>query len=171
MDYSPLLPAHESAVSQLLDLCFGPARRLRTASLLREGAARIDSACFVAHDGGQLVGAVQCFALQWRRRDGLLRDLVLLGPLVSHPQRRGEGIGLALMQRATGRLDALGASAMLIGDEPYYGRFGFSAAATGRWILPGPADPARLLLRSMTPALFDAEADISAAPGCATRAA
>ena len=168
MDILPLLQAHDDAVAALLERCFGPARRQRTASLLREGASRIDTASFVVLDGELLVGAVQCFRLHWRRLDGCIRDLALLGPLVSHPDRRGEGIGLVLMQRATGRLDALGQSAMLIGDEPYYGRFGFSATATGRWRLPGPVDPARLLLRSTQPGFFDAEARVSAAAGCAT---
>lgn len=171
MDYLPLLPAHDADVDALLTLCFGPARALRTASLLRKDAQRIPAACFVAIDGDAVVGAVHAYQMEWRRLDGLARDLVLIGPLVSHPERRGEGIGLALMQRATGWLDASGFSAMLIGDEPYYGRFGFSAAATQHWRLPGPVDPARLLLRSTTPALFDAEADIGRAGGCASRAA
>lgn len=171
MDYLPLSAAHEAPVAELLTLCFGTARQLRTASLLRRGAHRIDAACFAAIDGEQIVGAVQCFALQWQRPDGVVRELALLGPLVSHPDRRREGIGLALMQRATGQLDAAGLSAMLIGDSPYYGRFGFAAAATARWRLPGPVDRARLLLRSTTPELFDAEAEIGVAADLATRAA
>jgi len=171
MDYLPFVAAHDAPVAVLLDLCFGPARHLRTAALLRHGAERVSSASFVAMSGTELAGAVQCFALEWRRPDGLTRDLVLLGPLVSHPAHRGKGVGLALMQRATGQLDAMGQSAMLIGDEPYYGRFGFSAAATARLRLPGPVDRARLLLRSTTPALFDADAEIGPPMRCATRAA
>jgi predicted N-acetyltransferase YhbS len=36
---------------------------------------------------------------------------------------------------------------VLIGDDPYYGRFGFSASPDRQWSLPGPFDPHRLLVR------------------------
>jgi len=34
---------------------------------------------------------------------------------------------------------------MLVGDAPYYARFGFRVIPPGQLVLPGPADPARFL--------------------------
>jgi predicted N-acetyltransferase YhbS len=36
----------------------------------------------------------------------------------------------------------------MIGDPDYYQRFGFGAGETGGWILPGPWEAHRLLLRN-----------------------
>jgi predicted N-acetyltransferase YhbS len=135
------------AVAELLDLCFGPARQKRTAALLREGAPRIEGASFVARDGEALVGSVECFELEWRHPQGV-RRIALLGPLVSHPARRGEKIGMRLMDLALAELDKLHLPVMLIGDAPYYGRWGFAAHHTRDWVLPGPVDRDRLLLRA-----------------------
>lgn len=135
------------AVADLLDSCFGPARLKRTAALLREGAPRIDSASFVAMDGEQLVGSVECWELEWRHPQAT-RPIALLGPLVSHPARRGEKIGFLLMDLALAELEKLRLPVMLIGDEPYYDRWGFSARHTGEWNLPGLVDRHRLLLRT-----------------------
>lgn len=155
-------------VADLLDLCFGPARLKRTASLLRLGAPRIERASFVALDsdatgGDQLVGSVECWELQWQHPMGT-RRIALLGPLVSHPGRRGEQIGLRLMDLALAELDALHLPVMLIGDEPYYGRWGFTAQHTGEWVLPGPVDRERLLLRTKAGHRLRGPAHI-AAPG------
>lgn len=148
MEILPLTSQHIAAAEALNDICFGPARHFRTASLLRNGAPFLEAASFVALEGGRLVGSVQCHMLVWQRADGLCRDLVLLGPLSSHPEHRDRGIGTQLMHTATAALDRLGLATMLIGDAPYYHRWNFSAGATGRWMLPGPVDRARLLLRA-----------------------
>jgi predicted N-acetyltransferase YhbS len=74
--------------------------------------------------------------------------LSLLGPLAAAPERRGEGIGQALMNAALAAHDAAGGGPVaLIGDAPYYARWGFEAAGTAGWALPGPVDRARLLVR------------------------
>jgi predicted N-acetyltransferase YhbS len=142
--------AHDSvtpnAVADLLDLCFGPARHKRTAALLRAGAPRIETASFVAMDGDTLVGSVEAWMLEWSHPQSS-RPLALLGPLVSHPDRRGERIGVLLMDLALAELDKLGLPVMLVGDAPYYAKWGFSAQHTGEWLLPGSVDRDRLLLR------------------------
>lgn len=135
------------AVGALLDLCFGPARHKRTASLLRNDAVRIEDASFVALDGVNLVGSVEAWKLELRQPAGT-RSIALLGPLVSHPERRGEQVGVRLMDLALAELDKQKLPVMLIGDVPYYGRWGFSAQHTGKWQLPGPVDRHRLLLRA-----------------------
>lgn len=151
MEFLPLVPADDPEVDSLCDLCFGPARHQRTASLLRQGAQRLESASFIARRESRLAGAVQCHMLKWRRADGMARDMVLLGPLATHPDWRDCGVGGGLMDRALAAADAAGLPVMLIGDLSYYGRWGFSADATGQWQLPGPVDRARLLLRARDP--------------------
>ncbi len=133
-------------VAELLDNCFGPARHRRTAALLRAGAPRIDAASFVAIDSDHLVGSVEAWLLEWQH-PRVKRPIALLGPLVSHPARRGERIGARLMDLALAELDKQHLPVILIGDTSYYARWGFSAKHTGEWVLPGPVDRDRLLLR------------------------
>ena len=141
-------------IDALLDAGFGPARRNRTAYRLRDAAAPIPALSFVARDGETLVGSVQCWPLQVRGVSGAALPLVLLGPVVTAADWQGQGIATRLMNAALAVADAQAAPPiLLIGDEPFYGRFGFSAAATAGWQLPGPVDRARLLLRGDASAL------------------
>ena len=147
-------PADLPAIDALLDDRFGPARRNRTAYRLRDGAVPAAALSFVARGGGQLVGSVQCWPLQLRGVSGRTAPLTLLGPVATAVDRQGEGIASQLMAAALAAVDATGAApVLLIGDAPFYGRFGFSAAATVGWVLPGPVDRARLLLRGDAAAL------------------
>jgi predicted N-acetyltransferase YhbS len=71
---------------------------------------------------------------------------LLLGPLAVHQAHRNRGIGSALMRRAIARARLAGHHAIVLaGDAAYYGRFGFSAAATGALWMPGQFDRDRLL--------------------------
>lgn len=151
-----------SEVAGLLDRCFGPARLKRTAALLREGAPRIETASFIACHGETLVGSVECWELEWRHPQAT-RRIALLGPLVSHPDHRGRKIGVRLMDLALAELDKLHLPVMLIGDEPYYGRWGFTPQHTAEWSLPGPVDRHRLLLRTKVGHRLRGPAVISAA--------
>ncbi len=158
MNIIPLSSADSHGVAHLLDLCFGPARARRTAAIVRQGAQRLPQASFAAVEGGAILGSVDVHALDWVHPGGTVHPLAWLGPLVSHPDRRGETIGVQLMDRAVAALDAMGLATALIGDAPYYQRWGFSADATTAWLMPGPVDRARLLLRATTPALFSGPA-------------
>jgi predicted N-acetyltransferase YhbS len=162
MTLALLSPADEADLARLLDRCFGPARARRTAALVRAGAPRIPGASLVDRRGGSIVGAVQTHAVGWRMPGRTARRLAWLGPLVSDPDRRGEGIGLALMESALAALEAEGWPVALIGDLPYYARWGFGAEATGEWRLPGPVDRARLLLRAPHPAAWAGPASLAA---------
>lgn len=135
-------------IDALLDAGFGPARHNRTAYRLRDGATPDPALSFVARDGAALVGSVQCWSIRLRAADGRMLPMVLLGPVVTDAGRRGEGVASALIVAALAAVDA-GCSlpVLLIGDEPFYARFGFGVAGTGQWIMPGPVDRARLLLR------------------------
>lgn len=129
----------------MLDARFGPARHRRTAYTLRIGLAPLPGLSFVARKADQLVGSVQCWPIALTTAAGAVVPLTLLGPLVTSAADEGQGIGSALLAAAIASADA--APLLLIGDAAYYGRFGFSAAATRGFIVPGPVDRARLLLR------------------------
>lgn len=148
MHIVPTQAADLPAIESLLDSRFGPARRNRTAYRLRDGVAQDDALCFVARDGDRLIGSVQCWPIAIAGVGGGELPLVLLGPVAVVADREGEGIASRLMQAALAAADALGRPpVLLIGDAPFYARFGFSADATGGWLLPGPVDRRRLLLR------------------------
>ena len=88
----------------------------------------------------------------------------MVGPVAVVPEQQGEGFGKALMLAALQAVADTSAPGpalpqVMIGDEPYYGRGGFTAAPTAGWRCPGPWDPARLLVRCENPAVL-AEAGI-----------
>jgi predicted N-acetyltransferase YhbS len=134
--------ADVTAREALLDAAFGPTRRAKTAERLRERRLPADNLSFVATEHGQVVGTVR----MWSIATGDGRPALLLGPLAIAGNRRNQGIGSALMDHAMHLAQRLGHTAvLLVGDAPYYGRFGFSAEKTGALWLPGPYDRDRLL--------------------------
>ena len=125
----------------LLDACFGANRSLRTCQRLREGRAPAEGLALSAVRQGKLVGTVRL----WHVSAGGVPALVL-GPLAVDPSCRKLGIGRALMNHALAAARARGHGAViLLGDEPYYARFGFSAQKACRLSLPGPFARDRLL--------------------------
>jgi predicted N-acetyltransferase YhbS len=71
---------------------------------------------------------------------------LVLGPLAVDPACRELGVGAALMRHGLAAARAAGHGAViLLGDAPYYTRFGFSALKTGELSLPGPFERDRLL--------------------------
>ena len=125
----------------LLDACFGANRRLRTCQRLRDGRAPAEGLAFSAVAQGRLVGTLRL----WHVSAGSTRALVL-GPLAVDPSCRKLGVGAALMNHALAAARAQGHGAViLLGDPPYYARFGFSALKTGELSLPGPFERDRLL--------------------------
>jgi predicted N-acetyltransferase YhbS len=136
------IPAREA----LLDASFGDARTAKAAERLREDRLPAEGLSFVATEDGQMVGTVRL----WHVTTGPARPALLLGPLAVDPSRRNRGIGTRLMQRALGEARRRGhAAVLLVGDAPYYGRFGFSAAHTAALWLPGPYERHRLLGREL----------------------
>ena len=103
---------------------------------------------FVATEDGPIVGTVRL----WDVSAGPGRRALLLGPLAVSPEHQSTGIGGKLMKQAiaTARMRGHGAI-LLVGDAPYYGRFGFSAEKTGSLWMPGPyrAGPAAWRSNSM----------------------
>ena len=135
-----------AAVDVILDDAFGPDRRTRTAYRLRAGSEPLPALSLAARaDDGGLIGSVQCWPIALLTRGGRAHSLILLGPVAVAAAYRGAGIGSAMIRNAVTR--AGDTPLLLIGDEPYYGRFGFTAAHTGGWTLPGPVERHRLLAR------------------------
>jgi predicted N-acetyltransferase YhbS len=131
----PLAPAHQPAIDSLLDDRFGPARHKRTAYRLRDRADVLGDFSFVAVDGAMdgdtLVGSLQCWPIRLKSVGGARLPMILLGPVAVAAAREGQGIASALMRTSLAALDAADSPpVLLIGDAPFYGRFGFSAAAT-----------------------------------------
>jgi predicted N-acetyltransferase YhbS len=125
----------------LLDACFGDNRHLRTCQRLRDGRAPAEGLSLSAVAKGRLVGTVRL----WHVSAGGVPAL-MLGPLAVDDGCRGLGLGTALMARALDEARARGHGAViLLGDAPYYARFGFSADKTGELRLPGPFERDRLL--------------------------
>jgi len=125
----------------LLDACFGANRSLRTCQRLRAGRAPAEGLAFSAVRRGKLVGTVRL----WHVSAGGVPALVL-GPLAVDNTCRKLGVGAALMDHALAAAKARGHRAViLLGDAPYYARFGFWALTTGELSLPGPFERDRLL--------------------------
>jgi predicted N-acetyltransferase YhbS len=129
----------------LLDACFGANRHARTCQRLRDGRAPAEGLAFAAvrQEGpkDRLVGTLRL----WHVSAGGTRALVL-GPLAVDPSCRELGVGAALMAGALAAAKARGHGAViLLGDAPYYARFGFSALRTSELSLPGPFERDRLL--------------------------
>ncbi|MGI6245115.1 MAG: GNAT family N-acetyltransferase [Pseudochelatococcus sp.] len=145
-------PADHDAIERMHERAFGPGRFARTAYRLREGMPPMADLSFCAHVGTLIVGSIRLTQV----RAGEVPALVL-GPLTVEPAFMDRGIGAALMQAA---LDAARQAehglVVLVGDEPYYRRFGFRVVPPGRLILPGPVDPARFLYCELREGAFDA---------------
>lgn len=142
---------HAPAVERLLDSAFGEARWHKTCQRLRDGQAPLPNLSLVALDGPALVGTVRLWPVKAGRRRA-----VMLGPLAVDQAWRQQGIGAVLVEEAIRRAAEAGEEAMLlVGDEPYYRRFGFRRDATkGLW-LPGPVDRERFLARELKPRALD----------------
>jgi predicted N-acetyltransferase YhbS len=123
----------------LLDACFGVNRHTRTCQRLRDGRAPAESLALSVVHKGNLVGTVRL----WHVSAGGVPALVL-GPLAVDSSCRQLGIGAALMNHALAAAIGHGA-VILLGDEPYYARFGFSGLKTRELSLPGPFERNRLL--------------------------
>ncbi len=133
--------ADVAAREALLDVSFGENRHGRTCQRLRDGRAPAAGLALSAMHEGKLVGTVRLWHVSAGGRPALV-----LGPLAVDPACRELGIGAALMQQALAAARARGhAAVILLGDAPYYARFGFSSEKTGELSLPGPFERDRLL--------------------------
>ena len=156
----PLDQVDPAAVEHVLDRAFGPDRHNRTAYAIRQGTDWLPALSFAALDADDtLVGTIQAWPVALTDPAGRAHPLIMVGPVAILPERQDQGFGRALMAAQAAAIEdgrERGAGALpqvLIGDPPYYGRFGFVEAPSG-WSCPGPWDPARLLVRGGDAALL-----------------
>ncbi|MFG1461337.1 N-acetyltransferase [Xanthobacter sp. DSM 24535] len=138
-----------AAREALLDLCLGPARFEKSSERLREDRLPADGLSLATHGpDGRLAATVRL----WHVTAGPGKPALLLGPLAVHPWFRARGLGGDMMRAALATAEAQGHGAvLLVGDAPYYQRFGFSARLTGDLWMPGRYDPKRLLALELKP--------------------
>jgi predicted N-acetyltransferase YhbS len=139
------------AIDRLHERTFGPGRFAKTAYRLREQADHIRELSFTARIGTLLIGSVWLSPI----RIGDAKAL-LLGPVTVEPAFRERGVGQALIDRALKEAAAKGHRlVVLVGDEAYYEKCGFKRIPKGRAIMPGPVDPARLLVCELVDGAFE----------------
>ena len=135
-------PADVEAREVLLDQAFGGQRSRKTSQRLRDGQLPAEGLSLIGADGRRVVGTARL----WNVACGNGQPALLLGPVAVASDCRGRGIGGALVRRALREARRLGHSAViLVGDAPYYGRFGFTADKAAGLKLPGPFERHRLL--------------------------
>ena len=127
-------------VEALYDLCFAPGREALSSYRLRDGIPPVEDLCLVARDEDGTLAAVIRY---WPVLVGGRRAL-LLGPIAVHPTRQGEGLGALLITESLTEAGRLGWDrVMLVGDAPYYRRFGFEKLSGV--VMPPPTNPDRVL--------------------------
>jgi predicted N-acetyltransferase YhbS len=146
----PEMPDDAAAIERLHERTFGPGRFVRTSYRIREQMGHDLALSFTVRIGTLLVGSVR----QTQIRIGDTAAL-LLGPLTIEPSFRRHGIGKALIERALAEARRRGHRlVVLVGDVPYYGRCGFVRIPKGQVTMPGPVDPARLLVAELVEGAF-----------------
>lgn len=134
-------PGDDAGIEALNAEGFGPGRFAKSAYRLREGVKPVAGLSFVAVEDGVLRGSVRF----WPVKIGGHEEL-LLGPLAVQSHQRGRGIGIALMQAGIAAAQkGPWRGIILVGDEPYYAKVGFSRLPPGRIKFPGPVDQNRIL--------------------------
>ena len=133
-------------VEALYDLCFAPGRTALSSYRLRDGVEPVRELCLTLRDEYSVLAAVIRY---WPIKVGGRRAL-LLGPVAVHPTRQGEGLGALLIQESLAEARRLGwERVVLVGDEPYYHRFGFAKLHGVE--MPPPTNPDRVLGLELRP--------------------
>jgi predicted N-acetyltransferase YhbS len=147
----PERPSDDPAIEALQRRAFGPGAYARAAFRVREQAPHDRSLSFVTEVDGVLVASVRLTPISVSGARGLM-----LGPLVVDPDHKNLGYGKALMRIALEEARKIGwPFVLLVGDAPYYWPFGFRPLPPGRVSMPGPVDPARLLVAELQPGLAE----------------
>ena len=151
-----------AARENLLDRAMGPGRKRKSSEKLRRGRRPSEGLAFVARAAdGTLIGTVRLWDVAAGDRSALL-----LGPLAVDPSLKSGGVGSALMRVAIEEARRLGHKAiLLVGDAPYYARFGFSAEKTGSLSMPGPYEQHRFLALELEDGALDGAHGVLRATG------
>nr|MEA2799318.1 hypothetical protein [Phenylobacterium sp.] len=140
-------PQDGPRVDALVDRAFGPGRFTKVSERVREFATFAPELSVCAWSGDRLLGC----ARMWRVRVGG-RPVMFLGPFAVEQGERNAGFGARLIARACEAAQAAGEShVLLVGDEPYFSRVGFTMGAGRDVVMPGPVDQRRVLVRGLQP--------------------
>jgi predicted N-acetyltransferase YhbS len=143
-------PGDQWEVEALYDLCFAPGREALSSYRLRDAVPPVADLCLVAVDSGAIAAAIRFWPVRVASH-----DVLLLGPVAVHPTRQGEGLAALLIVTALERAVHLGwHRVMLVGDAPYYTRFGFERLEGV--VMPPPTNPDRVLGRALIAGAWDA---------------
>ena len=127
-------------VEALYDLCFSPGRTALSSYRLRDGVPTVAPLCLTVRDADGTLAAARRY---WPAEAGG-EDVLLLGPVAVHPTRQGEGLGALLINESLAEARRLGwERVLLVGDAPYYRRFGFTRLDGVE--MPPPTNPDRVL--------------------------
>ena len=147
----PETPEDALAIERLHERTFGPGRYAKSAYRIREGRAHLLDLSFTARIGTLLVGSVRLTPIFIGEAPAML-----LGPLTVEPPFRERGVGGSLISRVLKDAKAKGHKlVVLVGDEPFYIKSGFKKIPKGQVKMPGPVDPARLLVAELAPGAFE----------------
>jgi len=139
--FMPETPAHDHEIEDINAEAFGPGRFAKAAYKIREGGPHERALSFVAVHEGKVVASVRLSRIVAGEGKGLL-----LGPLAVRPAYKNQGIGRKLVRIGLQAAREVGVGVViLVGDEPYYGPFGFKRVPYGQLAMPRPVDPNRLL--------------------------
>ena len=151
---TPEIPDDLYEVEYLYDLAFAPGRSALSSYRLRDGVDQISELSLIARDDyGILAGAIRF----WPVRIGQSgHAALLLGPVAVHPTRQGEGLGALLISDSLDRaVDNGWSRVILVGDEPYYRRYGFGREQAESLRFPPPTNPDRLLVKALADGAFE----------------
>jgi len=161
-------PGDVVARENLLDRAMGPGRRRKSSEKLRRGRLPAEGLALVARDlAGHMIGTVRLWNVEAGvDRGGQAVPALLLGPLAVDPAQEGKGIGGMLMRAAIEEAKKRGHGAiLLVGDAPYYERFGFFAERAQHLVMPGPFERSRFLALELKEGWLDGAAGMLVASG------
>lgn len=134
--------SYDAEIEGIHAAAFGPGRFTRAAFRIREDGPHDRSLSRVAIVSGAVVASVRLTPIMAGDHAALL-----LGPLAVTPSYMNRGIGRALLNESLILARQAGHRlVILIGDESYYGPFGFRAAPIGALEFPSPLDQKRILM-------------------------
>ena len=147
----PETPTDAFEVEYLYDTCFAPGRQALSSYRLR-GSDPVPGLSYLMRDEfDSVAGAIRYWPIRIGYAD---TSALLLGPVAVHPTRQGEGLGGLLIRDTLDRAATLGwTRVLLIGDAPYYSRFGF--ARIEGLAFPPPTNPDRILAKALTPGALE----------------
>lgn len=155
-------PADVEAREILLDQAFGSGRARKASQRLRDGRLPTEGLSLIAADGRCVVGTARLWSVACATGQAAL----LLGPVAVSLDCRKRGISAGLVRCALREACRLGHGAViLVGDAPYYSRFGFAAEKAAELTMPGPFERHRLLALELIPGALHGASGLIRATG------